>query len=355
MPTSYPFRNLVFQGGGIKAFAYHGALQVLEEYGVLKQIDRVAGTSAGAIMATLLSFRLDADETIELYNTVDYSRIAEVREDLDLPERIPRALERELGKLKGGVGIATRFLRRYGLYANDYAHNWLMETIADHCGGNGRATFSEFRQRGFRDVYIVATNLSTHRATVFSAETTPHTAVADATLMSGSIPFYFEAPLFDGEQLGEGDYYVDGGVLSNYPLHIFDDPRFERGNRYFEHGVNWETLGCRLFTPQDCLLQSKPINNLIDYIENLIETIAEVQVVAFENSFVDQLRTISISNCGVATTDFSITPDKSDPKYVALVETGKAATRDYLEKYRRSSDRLFALKEKLAALLDLWD
>jgi NTE family protein len=355
MPTNLPFRNLVFQGGGVKAFAYLGTLPVLEEQDILPQIERVAGSSAGALLATLLSFRIDAKATIDLYKTVDYTKVAQAREAQEIPEHLPKLLEKELLKLRGGMEIAARFLRRYGLYANDYAHEWLMETIAAHCDGNGRATFADFQKQKFRDVYIVATNISTHSAEVFSVDTTPHVAVADAVIMSSSIPFFFEAPQFDGKQLGSGDFYTDGGVLSNYPLHIFDNPRFAKGNRYFENGINWETIGFRLFTPTDCQPQNEPILNIIDYIENLFETLADVQEVTFKSRFVDQLRTINISNCGVKTTDFSIQADLSDPRYAALVRSGQIATDEYLENYQRSTDKLYAIKEMLAGLLNLRD
>lgn len=50
---AYHFRNLVFEGGGVKGIAYVGAMEVLEEKGILKNITRVGGTSAGAINALL--------------------------------------------------------------------------------------------------------------------------------------------------------------------------------------------------------------------------------------------------------------------------------------------------------------
>ena len=186
-------------------------------------------------------------------------------------------------------------------------------------------------------------------------ETTPDVAVADAVMMSCSKPFFWEAPQFDGTKFGKGQFYTDGGVVSNYPLHLFDNPRFETGNRHFKNGVNWETLGCRLFTPKDYQSQYEPILNIFHYIENLFETLIEVQEIDFETSLVDQIRTISISNCGVRTTNFDIQPVPSDSKYVALVQSGQTATREYLEKYIHSSDRLYAFKEKLADLFDLWD
>lgn len=39
--SSYPFRNLIFEGGGVKGIAYSGALAVLEERGILRRIQRV--------------------------------------------------------------------------------------------------------------------------------------------------------------------------------------------------------------------------------------------------------------------------------------------------------------------------
>ena len=45
----YPFRNLVFEGGGVKGIAYVGTMRVLESKGILQNISRVGGTSAGAI------------------------------------------------------------------------------------------------------------------------------------------------------------------------------------------------------------------------------------------------------------------------------------------------------------------
>ena len=40
------YRNLVFSGGGIKGIAYLGALEVLDEYRIIENVQRVAGASA---------------------------------------------------------------------------------------------------------------------------------------------------------------------------------------------------------------------------------------------------------------------------------------------------------------------
>ena len=226
MNKEYPFRNLVFRGGGVRCFAYHGVLEVLEEEGILAQIDRVAGTSAGAATAALVSFRLSADETVALFKRMNYAKVrrrlaSDFRDWLVTP---PKNMQDSVARLKGNLDAFGRLLSNYGWYANDYSQQWLEGIISEQCDGNGRATFAEFRERGFRDLYMVATNLERHREEIFSATTTPDVAVADALVLSQSIPLFFEAPRFDGKTLGEGTYYADGGLVNDYPLQLFDAP-----------------------------------------------------------------------------------------------------------------------------------
>lgn len=46
---AYPFENLVFEGGGVKGLAFCGALKILEQKGIMANVKRLAGSSAGAI------------------------------------------------------------------------------------------------------------------------------------------------------------------------------------------------------------------------------------------------------------------------------------------------------------------
>jgi NTE family protein len=349
MGRKYPFKNLVFKGGGIKAFAYIGALEVFEEQKILPHIERVAGNSAGSIMSTLLSFQLSADETATLFATLDYGKVATLVPEEDKSKegvRPPQALREAGHKLVGGTEAINRLRTKFGLFSSEYIHSWLEETIASQCQGDGRASFADFRTRGFRDLYIVATNISSHTTTLFSAATTPDVAVVDAAMASSSIPFFFEALQFDGKSFGQGDYFVDGGVLTNYPIHVFDDPRFKKDNHDYVDGVNWETLGLRLYTPGDCQGDPEPITNLPSYVRNLVETLSITEDVSFKHSIIDQLRTINISNCCVDTIDFSIKPGGDNPKYEELLEAGRSATRDFLDGYESPRDKFASFRKR---------
>jgi len=342
--VKYPFQNLIFQGGGVKTFAYHGVLAVLEERGILPQIKRVGGTSAGALLAMLLSFRLSWPETLALFRTCDFSKIPEIKRAKN-PTWTPRIVEREVGHVVGRVDAVNRLIKKYGWHASDYAYQWTQTVIAAQCHGNGNATFADFRAQGFRDLHVVATNISTRSAVVFSAETTPTVAVADAVRMSGSIPLFFEALQFDGQRFGAGDYFADGGVLRNYPLHIFDDPKYGAGNHWYFTGVNWATLGVRLYTPKDCPNATRPITNVLSYIERLFEALVEAQSVTLESSKVDLQRTISVCDCCVLATDFDLNADDENETYRKLVAAGREATTAYLAGYE------FPLDPRLAIIL----
>ncbi len=330
----YPFCNLVFQGGGIRALAYLGALAVIEDANILAQIERVGGASAGAMLAALVSMRLPVENIVEVMRTFDYGRLPASRSHYSDDHNLPVAMiERGLGQLQERVAAVNRFVTRFGLYKTDYPYNWLQEMVARFNHGNGRATFADFRAAGYRDLFIVATNVSKHTTEIFTADSTPNVAVADALLMSQTIPLFFESLQFDGLQFGRGDYYADGGILLNYPLQIFDEPAFAENNRWYVNGVNWQTLGCRVYTPATNLRKPEPVRNIWTYTQHVIEGLMEAQSVAFEHNKPNKRRTISISDRGVRTTDFDVQPDPHNVKYQQLLAAGRTAAITFLDEF----------------------
>lgn len=316
----YEYQNLVFKGGGVRGIAYMGAMEKLEELGIIAGIERVAGTSSGAIAATLLSFRLSVVDTLALFNNLDLSHI---------PQKSVRDRYGKILTTIANPGSYKRLFDNYGWYSSEYFYQWISQVIADKCKGNSRATFRYFKNAGFRDLYIVASNISRHRPEVFSFASTPDVAVADAVRLSMSIPLYFEALRFDGSQFGQGDFYVDGGLFNNYPVEIFDHLEFVRDPKKFWENLNWETLG--LFLEPD----EEKYANVIEHPRNLWEFVALTgrnyydshQTSSLRNNRLDEKRTIKINDCGVSSTDFEIRPGSEI--YKKLYESGRQAVTDY--------------------------
>jgi NTE family protein len=279
--------------------------------------------------------RLDVDEIVKVYSTYDVDQIALASSD-GMPDRdsTPSFLRRELERIQQSFASVTRLATKFGWYSSDYSYEWMQEIVAKYGRGDGKATFAQFRRWGFRDLHVVVTNLSTHAAEVFSAATTPNVAVVDALLMTQALPLVFEALQFDGRKFGQGDFYSDGGILVNYPLLIFDEHSFALRNRWFVNGVNWETLGCRSYTPADCPKRSRKITNLLSFSQNVLEALIETQSEFYNTSKSFQRRTINISDCCVRTTDWDIWAVPGDERYLRLVQAGESAARQYLANYK---------------------
>lgn len=316
------YRNLVFKGGGIRGIAYLGALEELERLGFVEKIQRVAGSSAGAIAALMVCLRLPAHEIKSVFDTLDFSRVPQVHSE-DHPDTIFTKLDL--------TTCPQRLLKKFGWYSSAYFYEWLKEVIDGYAQGKPDATFTDLRQMGYRDLYVIVSNMTEHRAEVMSIETTPDVAVADAIRMSMSIPLYFEALHFNGQKFGDGDLFVDGGFFNNYPLDVFDRP--EVIDRYLpvQRKVNWRTLGLYLYHEKDkSKSELENPSSLIDYINLLIENLYTThQLTALAPDELDQQRTIRIGDCGVSPTEFNIKPD--DEIYTALYNSGREAVRSFFE------------------------
>lgn len=313
------YRNLVFSGGGVRGIAYLGALEVLDELRIIDNIQRVGGTSAGAITAALISLRLGIPETKEIFHSLDFSRVPQ-SDTGSIARRFLRLPEEENSR---------RFFRDYGWYSSQYFYHWLQGVIAEHCRGKRRATFADFKELGFRDLFIVATNVSRQRAEVFSPDHTPEVAVADAVRMSMSIPIYFESLRFDGRKFGSGDYYVDGGLYDNFPVHLFDHPSYAGKPWAFRDGVNWETLGLFLYPEKIHPEEEAEIpQNVWEFMTLMLRNLYHShEIASYRASSIDPERTIEISDCGIPSTDFDI--EVNDRKYKQLYASGQKAVRSF--------------------------
>lgn len=290
MAVTYPFTNLVFEGGGVKGVAYAGALRVLEDAGIRKQVTAVAGTSAGAITAALVAAGYTSDELAATMLALDLTRF-------------------EDGRLEG----PTRLIEKYGWYRGEVFHDWMGTQLQTKLG-SATITFRELQAATGVDLRVVATDVSTHQPEIFSAATSPDEPVALAVRMSMSIPFFFAAVRANGR------VYVDGGAVWNYPIEIFDD-----------NEANPATLGFHLDSPGPPPPRAD-VDDLLVFTKSLYESVMAVQSGYFDRSKADQQRTVVIDDLNLRATDFSITAAKKH----ALISNGAKATRTFLGAYLRA-------------------
>jgi NTE family protein len=104
------FADLVLEGGGVKGVALVGAISVLEERGY--RFRRVTGTSAGAIVGSLVAANAQAGELEEIAHGLDYRRFRDG----------PRTRKLFLGK-------AAALMLQHGIYEGHYPKDWLGERL----------------------------------------------------------------------------------------------------------------------------------------------------------------------------------------------------------------------------------
>jgi NTE family protein len=298
----------------------------------MQNIIRVGGASAGAINALLLGLNYLPRDVDKIMNSMDFKNF--------------------LDGSFGMIGKAVRLLSRYGIYKGDAFREWIGDIIKAKTG-NSESTFQDIEmmksEKNFRSMQFIGTNLSTHFEEIFSAIHTPKMKIADAIRYSMSIPLFFAAKRND-----RGDVYVDGGLLDNYPIKLFDrqfyvDKNYSRTPYYEKHNerlnensdglgayiYNKETLGFRLDSRGEIEIlhdhiapEHKKINNLSGFLLDLIHTSLESQT-NYHLHTDDWHRTIYIDTLKVKTTDFNIT----DKKKKDLIDSGRKNTEKYFEWY----------------------
>ena len=287
IPTTQ-IKNLVLEGGGVKGIAYVGAIQKLADMGKLAHIEKVAGTSAGAITACLLALRYSAAEIYKIVFDLDFK------------------------SFEDGKRI-FRVFTKYGIYRGDAFLKWMTKQIIakSDLGLSTKATFADFQAVGCRELRVFATDIYTQKIQEFSYQTTPNTIVAEAVRSSMSIPIFFKAWQFSNS-IPNDHLYVDGGVLLNFPINTFT----EKGKH------TTQTLGLHLDN-----LAGKPTveafgyNHVRKYIRSVFDTLLTAQVVDFENDAHEMLETVRIDDLGVSATDFALT----DKIKKALIQQGSDA------------------------------
>src|ERR1700740_1667425 len=127
-------KNLAFKGGGVLGSAYAGAIEALEEKKELKQIQHLAGTSAGAITAALISLKYSSADILKVVAATDFKSFEDGWDPL-------------------------RIATKYGLYKGDAFLTWMRKCITDK-GLQATATFADFAKAGMFDLHVFAADLN---------------------------------------------------------------------------------------------------------------------------------------------------------------------------------------------------
>jgi NTE family protein len=320
--------DAVFQGGGVKGIGLLGGLSVMEK---TWEWQNIAGTSAGAIVAAFTAMGMKSADVRNILQT-----------KVDLKELMDEGWEDKFAlNLRGDVGlpfILGHFFsiwKDFGVFEGKRFIE-LMEQLTPpefktfaglRYGGHDAAAEADEERYRYK-LQVVASDITAHRMLVLPQDIKhfkefdgdpDKLPVSHALRMSMSIPIFFEPYQLTDKQ-GKKHYIVDGGLLSNFPIWLFDAPV----------GVDpeWPTFGFKL-------ISSDPTDGLEPWPSDVVETNSVAQFFgsiwqtvfsALDKRYISErhwARTVPISDMSIPTTKFEITPEERD----LLWDSGiKAAT-----------------------------
>lgn len=285
----------VFSGGGIKGLAFLGALEVLEERGLT--LERVAGTSAGSLFAAFVAAGFTSEELKEEIMPLDFTSFLD-------NNKFPFPI-----KFINWLPIYWRL----GLYKGDLLEQWVEKMLLK----KGIHTFSDLPPGRLK---MVASDLTNGRITVLPDDLHKYDIpfesfpIAKAVRMSCSIPYFFEPVRLKSQ--GKKSVIVDGGVLSNFPMWLFDDGQ-SRPQR--------PLLGFSLSQKS----QNKPPKK-IDNAFQLFEALFTTMMDAHDARYISKRHVkniVFIHADKFQATDFGLDHEKKK----ALVERGRERTLEFLK------------------------
>lgn len=311
--------DLVLEGGGVKGIALVGAISVLEENGY--SFNRVAGTSAGAIVGALVAAGVPLEEMTEVMRATDYRRFQD---------------ETWIDKM-GPWGKGLSILFQQGIYEGDYLRNYLTDLLPD-----GTESFAGLRipedpgnpmpdNERFRLV-VMASDISRHELVrlpwdcdAFYGADPEKMSVVDAVRASMSIPVFYEPHKIehtiekDGHTRRITSTLVDGGMLSNFPVDIFD--------RKDRQEPRWPTFGIKLSGSPDDRPPPTQIKGPLSYSFAILSTFLGWHDRAHINDPDVCARTIFVDTFGISPVAFDLSADQRD----ALYESGRDAAQRFLK------------------------
>ncbi|KAL7544641.1 hypothetical protein ACHAWF_008014 [Thalassiosira exigua] len=206
----YPFENVAFQGGGACGTVYIGAIQAMDELGMLPYLKRFAGTSAGTVAALVLALRLDAEQAAEEMEELDASIL------LDGDYLGPKK-NSYFGTAINQIFLATNLLKKLGMHPGDTLTDFVGNILKKYAG-DSELTFAGLYKEFGTELCVCVANLSRKQSEYFHVTTTPDVKIKYAMRASMSIPFIFQP-----QHLRDNtDVYVDGALFNNYPLKAYD-------------------------------------------------------------------------------------------------------------------------------------
>jgi NTE family protein len=292
--------SLVFSGGGAKGLAYAGVIDELGQRGLLTDIKKVAGASAGAIIALAFGLGYNPGEIIKIIKNTNFAKFLDCKGGVDLNAVLQNPLKHPIGVVYLGERLIATGALCDGLVAREF-----LVKLIENKQISRDIKFEQLYAHTGIDLNIVCCDVSRKQTIIHNHKNSPNLAVLAAVHTSMSIPFIFK-PV---DLYHDGTTGVDGGTTDNYPLDAIPNP-----------------LGFILTTKEEVMkTRFTKIKGAFDYIIGMIEMLGASHNNEIFNKQENIDRTIFIDTLGIGALDFNMTSEQ----ITNLIESGRKSVRDY--------------------------
>lgn len=333
--------RIVFSGGGSRILAHIGALDELTNRGLL--FSEFSGSSAGAMVAAFAYLGYNCSEIKQIISWFNEDKL------LDSPLIFNFNNIKQIFN-KGGLSSA-KLMRQA---ANYVILKKVMDIISDEKYKTHFAKFQDFLEANIyscpegitfqtlakikeicpecelgEKLFITGTNLSTQQHEVFSVDTTPTMAVADAIIISANLPIAFERIKYQGK------VYSDGGIGNNLPATCFTGT--ENNITFLKHknDVDFSVLALQFDNglEENALYSQNPVYKW-SWLSNTFYSFVTGHLNVTNNWHEDlQIlrrhahQSILIKTPNISLTNLSLSKDIQE----TLIESGRTAAKTYLD------------------------
>jgi len=277
----YNLRNIVFAGGGARIFSHFGFIKALEEHDLLKNINNFVGTSIGSLTALCVVLGYTTDQLINIFTRIDLLKTIDINAD---------NIFNYFSNL--GIDSGERYIR-------------IINILIKKKLGITNVSFKKLYEITGKKLAICVTNISKMNSEILDLENSPDMDIVLAIRMSCCYPYVFTPVEYNG------DYYIDGGVLNNYPIN------------YFIHDID-RTIG---ISNQTSDTNAKiELDDILSYTLGIIYCMSVDKQRDVTNTF--QNNTV-LMECMTDPINFALT----DNEKKNMVEEGYTLTKIFLRKY----------------------
>jgi predicted acylesterase/phospholipase RssA len=264
------YKYLVLSGGSIQGIAHIGAIKKLVERKLidLNKLKGLAGTSCGSIIGMLVILGFSIDEIWDFVYCLD----------------IKKLFNPNIMLLFDNLGVD------HGLIIYN-----LIEDILTAKTKVPKINFEQLYQITKVHFIVVGTCLTTKTAIYYDHLNTPMFEVSKAIRISISMPGFFVPVTIDGNQ------YIDGGIMDNYPIGVFSDKLDETigiliSHNYDTHYQFLDQYIMAVFNLYMYLIYEK---NIHTYQKNTIYVKCSTNIASLFNFNIDNRTKVEIYNLGI--------------------------------------------------------